>query len=60
MNPHCGNCKWWDDESKIKAWKHGIFDSLCFNPKSIWVESYPSNIHGKTCPVYEERKECEE
>ena len=72
MTQQCGKCKFWDRSNikLVKPYNYRIADCLSTDNRAdsyVDIESdgtldkYPAiEQEGEDCPVYEERKECEE
>lgn len=63
MSQQCGNCKWWDAETKVLNNPFGCSsDCNAPVPESVRInlKHWMLETDGKNCQAYEERKECEE
>jgi len=66
MSQQCGKCKWWDywNSKAVMGSVPITLKSTCKAPvpKSLIIKIKLKTKYeqGQNCPVYEERKECEE
>ena len=60
MSQQCGKCKWWDMDTILEVFPSGRKCATCTVEIPMWAEHRLTwEDAGQTCPVYEERKECE-